>query len=92
MKTKYYYAKNQTHFVNYLFKKDNSFTRLKNTFNMIDTIIYDSVQFEIIKRFHPNIEKIRYYVANYKTKDMHRKRIDFNDTEQLNKIINFIKN
>jgi hypothetical protein len=55
-----YLAKEDYHFVNYVFRKDYSYFRLRNTTKMIETIAYTRQQFNIVKKLHPDVVSIPY--------------------------------
>jgi hypothetical protein len=77
-----YLAKEDNHFVNYLFRKDYSFTRLKNTTKMIDTIAYTKKQFDIVRKLHPEVESVLYGRTTRENLSLHRTKIT--DIQNLN--------
>jgi ABC-type phosphate/phosphonate transport system ATPase subunit len=77
-----YFAKEENHFVNYIFRKDYSFTRLKNTTKMIDTIGYTRQQFNIVRKLHPEVESVLYGRTTRENLSLHRTKIT--DIQNLN--------
>ncbi len=84
---KSYYAQVDNHFVNYLFRKDMSYIRLKNTTKFLDTIIYTENQIEVLKEIHPDLIKLCYGRATRETNSIHRLRIDEVESWHLSKIL-----
>lgn len=85
MKT--YYAQVDNHFVNYLFRKDLSYVKLKNTTRFLETIIYTEKQIKVVELLHPDLIKLPYKSATSETNSMHRLRINEISGYQLHKII-----
>lgn len=56
MKT--YYAQVGDHLVNYLFRKDYTYIRLKDTTRFLDTIIYTEDQIKVVELLHPDLIKL----------------------------------
>ena len=90
MKT--YYAQVGDHFVNYLFRKDYTYIRLKDTTRFLDTIIYTEDQIKVVELLHPDLIKLCYGKATRETNSIHRLRIDEVESWHLRKILKHINN
>lgn len=86
----YYYAQVEDYFINYLFQKDNSFTRLANTRKLIDTIIYSKEQIQILKKMHPELITLSYGRATVETRSLHRKKFSDISNDQKHLIIKYL--
>jgi hypothetical protein len=85
-----YLVQEADYFVNYLFKKDLTFMRLRDTNKIIDTICYTKQQLSIVMKFHPDAVPLNYKVSTRETKDIFHVSIN-RSSEQFKKIINYLK-
>ena len=85
----YYYAQVDNYYVNYLFKKDMSFMRLKDTKFMNDTIIYDSKQIKLLRKMHPDMITLSFGRAIYDRKEIKlKKKLTDNHVNSIIKYLN----
>lgn len=82
-----YYAQLDGVFINYLFRKDLSYTRMKDTDKLTDTIIYTKRQLEVLFKLHPDIVPLIYKRATIHDKHLHRTKIDKIPESHINKIL-----
>ena len=71
-----YYAQVEDYYVNYLFRKDLTYTRLRNTTKMVETIGYTKQQFNIVKRLHPEAIPSKYTRTTRENLFFHRKKLN----------------
>ena len=86
----HYYAQVEDYFINYLFRKDNTFTRLANTRKLIDTIIYSKEQIQILRKMHPDIITLTYGRATVETRGMHRRNFIDISNDQKHLIVKYL--
>ena len=85
-----YYAQIEKHFINYLFKKDMSYTRLKDTERLIDTIIYSEEQINLLRKIHPDIVALSYGRATVETRALHRKKFTEVSNDRKHLIVKYL--
>lgn len=85
-----YLVQEADYFVNYLFRKDLTFMRLRDTTKIIDTICYTRQQLAIVMKLHPDAIPLKYKVSTRETKDIFQTSIN-RSSDQFNKIINYLK-
>lgn len=71
-----YYAQVEDYYVNYLFRKDLTYTRLRNTKKMVETICYTKQQYDIINRLHPEAKYSKYNRTTRENLFLHRKKLN----------------
>lgn len=86
-----YLVQEADYFVNYLFRKDLTFMRLRDTTKVIDTICYTKSQLAVVLSLHPDAIPLNYKVSTRETKDMFQVNINRLPSEQFKKIINYLK-
>lgn len=86
-----YLVQEANYFVNYLFQKDFSFTRLKDTTKITDTICYTKEQLSIVLQLHPDAVPLKYKVSTRESKGIFQVNINKIPSEQFKKIINYLK-
>lgn len=69
-KEKYYYAQVEYIFINYIFRKDNSYMRMPDTRLLKDSIIYSVEQIKILRKLHPELIALTHKSAIYEMKVM----------------------
>lgn len=70
IKEKYYYAQLEYIFVNYIFRKDNSYMRMPDTRLLKDSIIYSVEQIKILRKLHPDLIALSHKSATSEMKAM----------------------
>lgn len=85
-----YIIQEANYFVNYLFKKDLTFTRLKDTSKLTDTICYTKEQSEIVLSLHPDAIPLNYKRSTKENHKIFQANINRMPSEQLKKIINYL--
>ena len=86
-----YYAQLGNAFVNYIFRKDLSCTRMADTVRLTDTIVYTKTQLEIVIRLHPDVIPLIYKRSTIDTKHFHNVKITKVPSEHLHRIIQNLK-
>lgn len=86
----YYYAQVDDYFINYLFRKDNTFTRLANTKRLVETIIYSKEQIQILRKMHPEIITLCYGRATIETKALHRRNFNEISNDRKHLIVKYL--
>lgn len=82
-----YYAQLDGVFINYLFRKDLSYTRLKDTDKLTETIVYTKRQLEVLFKLHQDIVPLIYKRATIQDKHLHRIKINKIPDSHINKIL-----
>jgi hypothetical protein len=85
-----YLVQEADYFVNYIFRKDLTFFRMRNTTKVIDTICYTKQQLSIVMKLHPDSVPLNYKVSTREAKEFFQVSIN-RSSEQFNKIINYLK-
>lgn len=90
IKEKYYYAKVDYGFINYLFRKDLTYMRLPDTKLLKNTITYNSKQIKVLRKLHPDLKTLSYGMATDELKFM-PKPIRYKQTDnQIDSIIKYL--
>lgn len=74
----HYYAQVGNYFVNYLFRKDLSYYRLKDTELLTHSIIYDKKQIDVLRKIHPDLFTTGYYNHSHSRAKVKRKPLNNN--------------
>lgn len=89
-KEKYYYAKVDFEYINYLFRKDLTYMRLPDTRLLKNTIIYNNEQIKVLRKLHPDLITISYGMSTDEIRFMHKPMKTKVTDNQIDSIIKYL--